>query len=55
MWMAFIAANEFTEAFDTAKGKTAQSAIAAVKRKNSTDWRDCVVWANDGKGNKVNA
>jgi hypothetical protein len=55
MWTAYIAANEFTPAFDTAVGKTAQSAIAAVKRKNSPDWQDCTVWATDDKGNQVNA
>lgn len=44
-YIAYIAGNRYTKAFDTATGKTAASAIAAVKRKNSPDWRDCCIWA----------
>jgi len=43
-YKAYIAANKYTKAFDTAFGKTATSAIGAVKRKNCPDWRDCYVW-----------
>ena len=42
---AYIAANKYTKAFDFAYGETESSAIAAVKRKNSPDWKDCIVWA----------
>ena len=44
-YIAYIAGNRYTKAFDTAYGKTAESAMAAIKRKNSPDWKDCVVWA----------
>ena len=43
-YKAYIAANPYTKAFDFAYGKTAKSAAAAVKRKNSPDWKDCIVW-----------
>ena len=43
-YTAYIAANAYTKAFDSANGKTAKAAIAAVKRKNSPSWRDCLVW-----------
>ena len=46
-YKAFIAGNKYTPAFDSAYGKTEQSAIAAVKRKNSPDWKDCCVWAKE--------
>lgn len=44
-YKAMIAGNQYSKAFDYAYGKTAAAAIAAVKRKNSPDWRDCYVWA----------
>jgi len=44
-YKAYIAANRESEAFDFAYGKTATNAIAAVKRQNSPDWQDCVIWA----------
>jgi hypothetical protein len=44
-YIAYIAANRYTKAFDTCTGKTEKSAIAAVKRKNSPDWRDCFIWS----------
>jgi hypothetical protein len=43
-YKAYIAANKHTPFFDSAVGKTEKSAIAAVKRKNSPDWKDCFVW-----------
>ena len=45
LYIAYIAGNRYTKAFDTAKGKTEESARAAVKRKNSPDWKDCFVWS----------
>jgi hypothetical protein len=42
---AYIAANQYTRYFDMADGKTEKSAIAAVKRRNSPDWKDCHIWA----------
>jgi len=44
-YIAYIAGNRYTKAFDTAFGKTAESARATVKRRNSPDWKDCTVWA----------
>ena len=55
MWTAYIASNQHSKAFDSANGKTAQSAIAAIKRKNTKDWRDCSVWVIDGSGNRIQA
>ncbi len=43
-YKAYIAANKYSEAFDYAYGKSEASAKAAVKRKNSPDWKDCHVW-----------
>lgn len=45
MYAAYIAANKYTKAFDVAYGNTEASAIAAVKRKNSPDWKDCFIWS----------
>ncbi len=45
IYKAYIAGNRHTKAFDFAHGKTIEAAIAAVKRKNSPDWRDCCIWA----------
>jgi len=45
LYVAFISANRYSKAFDQAYGKTAKSALSAVKRKNSPDWRDCCVWS----------
>ena len=44
IYKAYIAGNVHTKAFDSCMGKTPESAIAAVRRKNSPDWKDCVVW-----------
>jgi len=43
-YKAYIAANKYSDAFDSAMGQTAASAMAAVKRQNSPDWQDCYVW-----------
>lgn len=43
-YKAYIASNGHSQAFDNAAGKTAKSALAAIKRKNSPDWRDCCTW-----------
>lgn len=57
-YKAYIASTPESEAFDSAFGKTKESAIAAVKRKNSPDWQDCFVWCvcsrarGGGKGMK---
>ena len=54
---AYIASNPETKAFDFATGKTAKSAIATVKRRNSPDWKDCCVWCvfihPDGQEEKI--
>jgi len=56
-YKAYIAGNKYTPAFDHAYGKTTESAIAAVKRKNSPDWKDCTVWVvrvhEDGQEEKL--
>lgn len=52
IYTAHIAGNKHSKAFDEAKGKTAESAAAAVKRKNSPDWQDCCIWVTDEDGNK---
>lgn len=41
---AYIAANKWTPAFDSAMGKTPDSARAAIKRKNSPDWKDLYIY-----------
>jgi hypothetical protein len=43
-YKAYIASTNESKAFDSALGKTKESAIAAVKRANSPDWKDCCVW-----------
>lgn len=43
-YTAYIAGNKFSQPFDSAKGATTESAAAAVKRKNSPDWKDCCIW-----------
>ena len=43
-YKAFIAGTKESKAFDSAWGKTKKAAIAAVKRKNSPDWKDCCIW-----------
>jgi hypothetical protein len=49
-YTAHIAANKHTNAFDTATGQTPESATAALKRKNSHDWKDCCIWVTDDNG-----
>lgn len=46
-YRALIATNGHTKFFDLAYGKTPQSAIAAIKRKNSPDWQDCKIWVQE--------
>lgn len=53
MYKALIASNCHTLAFDFAYGKTPASAAAAVKRRNSPDWRDCIIWVLDADGRRV--
>ena len=43
-YKAFIAGTKESRYFDSAYGKTKKAAIAAVKRKNSPDWKDCSIW-----------
>jgi hypothetical protein len=43
-YTAHIAGNKHTWEFDTAKGETLETAVAALKRKNSPDWKDCCIW-----------
>ena len=43
-YKAYIAGTRESKAFDYAYGITKGSAITAVKRKNSPDWKDCYVW-----------
>lgn len=43
-YRALISGSNETKFFDFAHGKTPQSAIAAIKRKNSPDWQDCTIW-----------
>ena len=43
-YRALKAGNRESNYFDFANGKTPQTAIAAVKRKNSPDWQDCNIW-----------
>jgi hypothetical protein len=43
-YKAYIAGTPESNAFDYAYGKSKESAIAAVKRQNSPDWKDCIVW-----------
>lgn len=51
-YTAHIASNSYTICFDTAKGKTPESAAAAIKRKNSPDWKDCFIWVTGPNGEK---
>lgn len=43
-YKAYIASTNESKAFDSATWKTKESAIAAVKRRNSPSWGDCCVW-----------
>ena len=43
-YRAYIAGTKESKPFDSADGTTPNSAKAAVKRKNSPDWQDCVIW-----------
>jgi len=43
-YKAFIAGTRWSVPFDYAYGRTKSAAIAAVKRKNSPDWKDCCIW-----------
>lgn len=52
-YTAYIAGTRYSVAFDEAKGITAESAVAAIKRKNSPYWHDCVIWWTDGYGDKT--
>jgi len=56
-YKAYIASTNESKAFDSAFGKTKESAIAAIKRLNSPDWKDCYVWCvyvhADGKEEKI--
>jgi len=42
-YKACIAGTKESKPFDHAYGATKESAIAAVKRRNSPDWKDCVI------------
>ena len=56
-YKAYISGTIESLAFDSATGKTKESAIAAVKRRNSPSWLDCYVWCvyvhPDGQEEKV--
>lgn len=49
-YTAHIAGNRHSQAFDSAKGKTPESAVAAIKRKNAPDWKDCCIWVTSDDG-----
>lgn len=57
-YKAYIAGSNYSKAFDSDYGKTPQSAIAAIKRRNSPDWQDCAVWVvyvhDNGQEEKIN-
>ena len=42
---AYVASNIYTKAFDSCRGYSARSAIAALKRKYSANKKDYVFWA----------
>ena len=56
-YKAYIASTNESKAFDSAMGKTKESAIAAIKRRNSQSWKDCCVWCvyvhADGQEEKI--
>lgn len=56
-YKAYIASTKESKAFDSATGKTKESAIAAVKKRNSPSWEDCCVWCvyvhDDGQEKKI--
>ena len=56
-YKAYIASTNESKAFDSAMGKTKESAIATVKRHNYPDWKDCSVWCvfvhEDGQEEKI--
>lgn len=56
-YVAYISGTKESRAFDSAWGQTKESAIAAIKRRNSPDWRDCFVWCvyvhDDGQKERV--
>ena len=43
-YKAYISGTRESKAFDYSYGVTRETAIAAVKRKNSPDWQDCYIW-----------
>lgn len=54
---AYISGTGESQPFDYAYGKTSKTAISAVKRKNSPDWGDCIIWCvylhDDGQEEKI--
>ena len=56
-YKAYIAGTNESKDFDSAFGKTKESAIATVKRRNSPSWKDCCVWCvyvhEDGQEEKL--
>jgi len=56
-YKAYIASTKVSKAFDSAFGKTKESAIATIKRRHSPNWKDCCVWCvyvhDDGQEEKI--
>ncbi len=56
-YKAYIAGTNESKAFDSVLGRTKESAIAVIKRRNSPIWKDCCVWCvyvhADGQEEKV--
>ena len=56
-YKAYIAANKYSGAFDHSFGETKEGAIAAIKRRNGPDYKDCHAWCvyvhDDGQEEKV--
>lgn len=50
-YKAYIAANPYSVAFDSAYGTTTGRAIGALKRKTGRDWVDCYIWVEQLQDN----
>jgi hypothetical protein len=56
-YKGYIASTKESKAFDSVLRRTKESAITAIKRCNSSRWKDCCVWCvyvhADGQEEKV--
>lgn len=53
--IVYIAANKFSPAFDSVSCSLfdVKKAITKLKRRNSPDWKDCVIWYVTDFGERI--